>query len=61
MKYNHAVSLAFEVISNDPNGEDLTPAMLKEALLERMVNLDIGDDWVEAIGLPYDTHEEDAA
>lgn len=61
MKYNHAVSLSFEVVSDDPNGEDLTPAMLKEALLQRMVSLDNGGEWVEAIGLPYDTHEEDAA
>ena len=60
MKYNHAVSLAFEVVSDDPNGEDFTPAILREALLKRMVNLDIGNEWVEAVGLPYDTHEEDA-
>ena len=59
MKYNHAVALAFEVISEDPNGNDITPAMLKEALLQRMVSLDIGNDWVEAIGAPYDTYEED--
>ena len=59
MKYNHAVTLAFEVISDDPNGEDFTPAILREALLRRMVNLDIGNEWVEAIGAPHDTHEED--
>ena len=58
MKYNHAVALAFEVISEDPDGEDFTPAMLKEALLQRMVNLDIGNEWVEAIGAPYYTYEE---
>jgi len=59
MKYNHAVTLAFEVMSDDPNGEDFTPAILREALLQRMVNLDIGDEWVKAIGAPHDTHEED--
>ena len=58
MKYNHAVTLAFEVVSNDPNGDDFTPAMLRKALLERMVSLDIGNEWVEAIGAPYDTYEE---
>lgn len=58
MKYNHAVTLAFEVVSDDPNGEDFTPAILREALLQRMVNLDIGDEWVEAIGAPFDTYEE---
>lgn len=58
MKYNHAVSLAFEVISDDPNGDDLTPAMLKEALLQRMVDLDNDSEWLEACGDPFDTYEE---
>jgi hypothetical protein len=58
MKYNHAVALGFDVISEDPDGEDFTPAMLKEALLQRMASLDIGNEWVEAIGAPYDTYEE---
>tara|TARA_R110000744_G_scaffold14547_2_gene41359 strand:+ start:1298 stop:1480 length:183 start_codon:yes stop_codon:yes gene_type:complete len=60
MKYNHAVTLAFEVISDDANGNDITPAMLKEALLQRMVNLDMSDEWLEAVGAPYDTHEDAA-
>ena len=54
-KYNHAVTLAFEVISEGPNGNDITPAMLKEALLQRMVNLDTDGAWIEAIYPPYDT------
>ena len=58
-KYNHAVSLFFEVVSADPDGEDFTPAMLKEALLQRVVNLDVNGDWVEAIGLPSDTYVEE--
>ena len=58
-KYNHAVTLAFEVISEDPNGNDITPAMLKEALLQRMVNLDTDGAWIEAIYPPYDTYIEE--
>jgi hypothetical protein len=58
MKYNHAVTLAFEVISEDPNGDDITTAMLREALLARMVNLDIDGSWAEATLPPYDTHQE---
>mgnify|MGYP003642769533 CR=1 FL=1 len=62
MKYNHAVTLAFEVISEDPWGGDITPAMLREALLQRMVNLDTDEAWIEAIYPPYDTYiEEDEA
>ena len=59
MRYNHAVSLAFEIISEDPNGADITPAMLREALLQRMVNLDSDAEWLDATMPPYDTHEED--
>ena len=61
MRYNHAVSLAFEVISNDEYGADITPAMLREALLQRMVNLDSDAEWLDATMPPYDTmeHEED--
>ena len=61
MRYNHLVALAFEVVSDDQSGEDFTPTMLRAALLRRIASLDAGNDWVEAIGLPYDTYEEDAA
>jgi hypothetical protein len=35
--------------------------MLREALLARMVNLDIDGSWAEATLPPYDTHQEDNA
>lgn len=55
-RYNHAFDFAFEVISDREDGEDVTPAMLREALLKRVNNLS-DQDLDEACGL-YDTHEE---
>jgi hypothetical protein len=61
-KFNHAVSLAFTVISEDKHGEDFTPEMLKHALLRRVADLDASTnqaEWLAAIGAPDDTYEED--
>lgn len=60
-RYNHAVSLAFSVISNDPEGEDITPDMIKEALYRRVIDLDSAGDleWLEATCPPWDTYEEE--
>jgi len=57
MKYNHAVDIAFEVISNDEQGEDITPDMLRAALKKRIENLDKNNEWLEAIDI-FDTMEE---
>ena len=40
-KFNHAFDIAFSVISGDPDGEDITPAMFRAALLERIEQLDL--------------------
>ena len=60
LKYNHAVDISFSVVSNDPFGKDITPAMLREALVKRMQQLDNSADveWLEAALPPYDTYEE---
>lgn len=61
-KFNHAVSIAFSVISDDPEGEDFTPAMLKAALEARIRDLDNSpkqSEWIEAIGAPFDSYEEE--
>ena len=56
-KFNHAFTIAFEVVSNDPEGEDVTADMLRAALEQRIRSL--GNlEWLEACGSPYDTHEE---
>ena len=38
-KYNHAYDIAFEVISDRDDAEDVTPAMIRTALLERINRL----------------------
>lgn len=58
-KYNHAFTIAFEVISDDPEGNDVTADMLKAGLKQRIINLDAEGDtiWIEATGAPFDTYE----
>lgn len=62
-RYNHAYTIAFSLISNDPKGEDVTPAMLSAALRKRADDLDAsrdnGSEWIEATGAPYDSYKED--
>lgn len=58
-RYNHAFSVAFSLESKDKAGEDVTAQMLRTALLRRIDDLDIGDEWVEATGAPFDTYEVD--
>lgn len=57
MKYNHACDLAFEVLSNNEHGEDLTPDMYRLALKKRIDELDRTNTWDEAIGI-FHTHED---
>lgn len=62
-RFNHAFSIAFSVVSEQANGEDVTPAMLRAALQRRMDELDRspdgGREWLEAVGAPFDTYEEE--
>lgn len=55
--FNHAVTLAFVVISHHEKGEDITPSMYRAALQKRMDDLDREGTWGEAIGYPFDTYE----
>jgi hypothetical protein len=59
-KFNHMVVVAFEVISNDFYGDDLTPAMLKEAMIKRIDSLDNSNGWSEAIDITDTFMEEDS-
>ena len=57
IRYNHAVDIAFEVISNDEQGEDITPDMLREALQKRVDELDRTNNWLAAVDI-FDTMEK---
>lgn len=55
--YNHAFDFAFEVISFDEDGEDVTPAMIRAELINRANN--ISDREIMEACDRFDTHEED--
>ena len=38
-KYNHMLDIAFEVISEDVHGSDITPEQIHVAILKRLVSL----------------------
>lgn len=57
-RYNHAFDIAFELVSFDEEGLDVTPAMFSAALRARADALDANpDEWLEACGAPFDTYE----
>jgi hypothetical protein len=56
-QYNHAFEIAFEVVSNDESGEDVTAEMLRAAIIKRAA-IDNGE-MLEATGAPFDTYEID--
>lgn len=62
-RFNHAFTIAFSVVSDRKDGEDVTPATLRAALQRRLDELDRSPDrereWREAVGAPFDTFEED--
>ncbi len=59
MKYNHAYDICFSLESNTESGEDVTPDMLRTALLNRIKDLDDANEWgeIHANSVPFDTYE----
>jgi hypothetical protein len=55
-KFNHAYDFAFEVRSERDDAEDVTPAMIRAALLER-VNRLTDEELIDAANW-YDSYEE---
>jgi hypothetical protein len=59
--YNHAFTIAFSVDTNN-EGDKVTASELIEALEKRLKDLiENGDEIIEAVGLPYDSYENDVA
>ena len=54
--YNHMFDLAFSLESNDCDAKDVTPAMLRAAILKRVEMIDAANEWAESCGL-CDTYE----
>jgi hypothetical protein len=55
--YSHAFTIAFELISDDARGEDITPQQYADAIISRVeALLANGNEMLEAVGAPYDTY-----
>jgi hypothetical protein len=54
-RYNHAYTIAFEVISETVDASDVTPEMLADALRDRARNALRTGEIIEATGAPFDT------
>ena len=57
-RYNHAVPICFTVISDHPEGEDITPTMLRAGIMARLAEIP-DSELCEACLPPTDTYEED--
>lgn len=57
-KYNHAYSLCFSLVNENPDGE-ATQEELIQALKKRIQDLEANDKVCEAVGSPYDSFEEE--
>jgi hypothetical protein len=66
-KFNHMFDIAFSLDSDSEDASDVTPAMLRDALIRRIAGLDLTVEthapsgetlWLEACGL-CDTYEID--
>lgn len=54
-RYDHAYTIAFDITSNHPEGEDIAPQQFRHAILERLAAI-VDDELIEAVGIPYDSH-----
>lgn len=53
-RYDHAYTIGFSLISNHPEGEDVTPQMLREAICIRLKDI-YDSEILEACGAPFDS------
>ncbi len=59
-RYNHAYTIAFEVISNSEDAGDVTEKMLVDGIFRKLHQIfspQWGDTMLDACDHPYDTYE----
>ena len=56
-KYNHAYTLGFSVNTDRHPECPVDPAEIMEALALRIVDVTTNKEWDEALGLPFDSYE----
>ncbi len=54
--FNHAFDIAFSLVSSDACASDVTPQMLRTALIARLQALS-DNELLEAVGAPFDTYQ----
>lgn len=57
--YNHAFTIAYSLTSKHPTGDDITQDQHLRALLLRIEDLIKCNEMLEAVGMPFDTYEEE--
>lgn len=55
-KYNHAFDIAFEIVTDEPEG-NVTEEQVIFALIARVMQLSANDELLEAVGAPFDTYK----
>ena len=56
MPFQHTYAIVFPVSSSaTPDASDVTPAVFRKALFDRLKEIDAHGEWDEAIAKPYDT------
>ncbi len=58
MKYNHAFTLGFSVVSAAEDGSDVTAEQVRSAIRKLLIEYP-DTDILENIGAPFDTYELD--
>lgn len=56
--FDHALSIAFSLRSEHPEGKDITPRLVRKAIHQRLMSL-TDEEIPEATGAPFDTYEVD--
>jgi len=55
-QFSHALTIAFQIDSDDRKGDDITPEEMKAAILERVLDPEFLAEALEATMPPYDTY-----
>ena len=58
-KYNHVYALAFSVDTDRHMEAPVNPFEIIAALLKRVADVTEHEEWDEALGVPYDTYENE--
>ena len=54
-KYSHLFAIGFDIESEQEDASDVTPQMFRDALMQRIRELDQHDEWAEVLGPPEET------